>query len=133
MTIRNEVTDYMTGAGGALLADTMGGSEGMAPHIACHDRTTNSASPSMRAILVLGQAIATRLLGAIWIGNPDYGTSASLSHGRCSLKLSCVAVAGQFARVRFPDVSIVSVAVFMFTGVVVAPLCKLSPVATTRL
>ena len=45
----------------------------MAPHIACHDPAHElRVTMTMRAILVLDEPMATRLLGAIWIGNPDY-------------------------------------------------------------
>jgi hypothetical protein len=44
-----------------------------AEHIALHDPAHElRVTMTMRAILVLDEPMATRLLGAIWIGHPDY-------------------------------------------------------------
>jgi hypothetical protein len=61
------------GDAGIVVFDEGAPSAGQAAHIALHDPAYElRVTMTMRAILVLGEPMASRLLGAIWIGHPDY-------------------------------------------------------------
>ena len=61
------------GDAGIVVFDEGAPSDAQAEHIARHDPArVLRDTMTMRAILVLNEPMATRLLGAIWIGHPDY-------------------------------------------------------------
>jgi len=61
------------GDAGIVVFDEGAPSAEQAAHIACHDPAHElRVTMTMRAILVLDEPMATRLLGAVWIGHPGY-------------------------------------------------------------